>query len=309
MDPRLFQAFPAEVRDEMESRYVDYCYARFGAPDFVARTFEKRETFLETYRAASHPRWNGDPITQTEFDRYYHGDAPVDEAPELVAWLVRMARSNAIEGWGVRYHLDRSHYEREFADGHRPTARALATMQELYHDELLREAVRLFGLEFELHLPGWGMQQMFKSSSYLPEAVGEPLTLVTEIIGSVAFLDMRNRAEVLLARDSELLACVRHLIDEVIIDEIGHVTVLLATLNGPQLVAARRATPIISAVVQRFYHRDSRRDGEQLRRDVSRYSLDLFPVEVLQQAFVPEAYWSPRAGSARTSAERVTTAS
>lgn len=205
-----------------------------------------------------------------------------------------MARSNAIEGWGVRYHLDRSHYERKFAEGRRPTARALATMQELYHDELLREAVRLFDLEFELYLPGRGMQQMFKSSSFLPEPVAEPLTLVTEIIGSVAFLDMRNRAEVLLADEPELLVAVRHLIDEVIINEIGHVTVLLATLNGPQLLAARRATPIISALVQRFYHRDSRRDGEQSRRDVGRYSLDLFPAAVLEQAFVPEAYWSPR---------------
>lgn len=49
MDPRLFQPFPAEIRHQMEERYVDYCYDRFGAPDFAARTFEKREAFLAAY--------------------------------------------------------------------------------------------------------------------------------------------------------------------------------------------------------------------------------------------------------------------
>ena len=232
MDKRLFHALPARRRHELDEAYIEYCYARFGAPDFENRSFAKREEFLAAFRVRNKPSWNGPAVAQTEFDRYYHGGASLDEAPPLVAWLVRMARSNAIEGWGVRWHLDRAHYERDFPAGVRPTSRALATMQELYHDELLREAVRLFGIEFYLHLPGRGMQQLFKGESFLPEPLARPLTLVSEIIGSVAFLDMRNRADELLAVDPAMLETVRSLIDEVIVDEIGHITALAATQNA-----------------------------------------------------------------------------
>ena len=79
--------------------------------------------------------------------------------------------------------------------------------------------------------------------------------------------------------------------DEILIDEIGHVTYLLGTMAGWQLALVRQIATGYQTYLHRGYGEDYRESVEPIMRGIRDYSLGLFPERVLRRAFVPEPYW------------------
>jgi hypothetical protein len=110
-------------------------------------------------------------------------------------------------------------------------------------------------------------------------------------MGTVAFLDLARRGDRLLADHPDVAARVRALFDEILIDEIGHVTYLLGTMTRWQLALVRRIATGYQAFLHRGYGRDYRETVVPIIAGIRNYSLGLFPERVLRRAFVPEPYW------------------
>lgn len=299
LDARLFLPLPPAQRRRIADDFIAFALTRDGEPDVQRRTLARREAFFAALASQPAPRWDGAPIDPAEFARWHRGSGSLADAPPLVAWLVKVARANEGEGWGVDYLLDRGGFDG--LDAHRLQPRDFADLEETYHTRIMREIVQLFGLDYELRTPPWAIQQSVKLMAHLPRQASYMLLLAGELMGTVAFAAMARQGEALLADHPALWARVRDLLDEILIDEVGHVTFLLGSMRGWQLAVIQRLALAYAASSRRSYT-DDPRDAHIMRDGIQNYSLTIMPERVLRRAFVPPQYWPAAYGAAPSGA-------
>lgn len=292
LDPRLFKALPAAERRALGERYLAFVRERDGEPDLKHRTLARREAWFTALRAKSAPTFSGEKIDPAAFRAWHLGERPLRDASPLVVWLVGIARANEGEEWGVDYLLDRGGFQGLGRHG-TLQPRDFADLEETYHTRIFKEIVALFGLEFELRPPPAPIQQSVKLMAYLPESLSFTLLAAGELMGTVAFLELAERAEKLLADEPAILARVRDLLDEILIDEVGHVTYLLGTMGPARLSVVRTTAKAYQRFTRRSYYQGMRDDSviAYMIRGIENYSLALFPERVLRRSFVPREYW------------------
>ena len=295
LDPRLFTPLPADQRRRIADDFVAFALRRDGTPDLHTRTLAQREAFFAELRAVPAPHWDGPPIDPADFARWHRATDSLSGAPPLVAWLVKVARANEGEGWGVDYLLDRGGFDGLGAGG-TLQPRDFADLEETYHTRIMREIVKLFGLDYELRIPPWPIQQSVKLMAHLPRRASYMLLLAGELMGSVAFASLARQGEELLAGHPAMQTRVRALLDEILIDEVGHVTFLLGSMHGWQLALIRRLALLYAASSRRSYANDVR-DAAVMNSGIRDYSLAIMPERVLRRAFVPAQYWPTAYGA------------
>lgn len=290
VDPRLFTPLPPARRRQLDDEFLAFATARDGEPDLERRTLSRREQwFLEQECRPALP-WRGAVIDADAFGAWHRGERPLGEAPPLVIWLVLVARANEGEAWGVDYLLDRGGFQ-GLGQGGRLRPRDFADLEETYHTRILRMIVRLFGVDFTLRPPTRPIRRSVKFMAYAPERLSFALLGAGELMGTVAFLDLARRGERLLAAYPETAARVRDLFDEILIDEIGHVTYLLGSMGRWRLGLVRQIATVYQAFLQRGYGAAYREDTAAIIAGIRNYTLAIFPERVLRRAFVPEPYW------------------
>jgi hypothetical protein len=295
LDSRLFQPLPEAQRRRIADDFVAFALRRDGTPDVRRRSLAERDAFFAELATRPPLRWEGAPIDAAEFERWHRRERSLAGAPPLVAWLVKVARANEGEGWGVDYLLERGGFDGLGAGG-RLQPRDFADLEETYHTRILREVVRLFGVDYSLRTPPWVVQQSVKLMAHLPHQASYMLLLAGELMGTVAFAHMARQGERLLAAHPALRARVQELLDEILIDEVGHVTFLLGSMRGWQLDVIQRLALLFAASSRRGYS-DDPSDADVMRDGIRNYSLAIMPERVLRRAFVPAQYWPTTYGA------------
>src|SRR5436190_14878094 len=292
LDPRLFTALPAAERRALGQRYLEFVKDRDGEPDLKNRPLARREEWFEEFRKKPGIAWTGETIDPVAFKQWHLAERPLRDASPLVNWLVAIARANEGEEWGVDYLLDRGGFQGLGKQG-TLQPRDFADLEETYHTRIFKEIVALFGLDFELRPPPAPIQQSVKLMAYLPESLSFTLLAAGELMGTVAFLELAERAERLLADEPAILARVRDLLDEILIDEVGHVTYLLGTMGPARLSVVRATAKAYQRFTRRSYYHGMRDESvvAYMMRGIENYSLGLFPERVLRRSFVPREYW------------------
>jgi len=287
----LFTPLPAGERRELGAAYLAFVRERDGEPDIARRTLARREAWFQELARAPLPEWAGERIDPGRFKRWHLGEESLRGASPLVVWLVQIARANEGEEWGVDYLLDRGGFQGLGRRG-RLEPRDFADLEETYHTRIFREIVRIFGLDFELREPPRSIQQSVKLMAHLPESLSFMLLGAGELMGTVAFLELAERAERLLAGHPAVLARIRDLLDEILIDEVGHVTYLLGSMGSVRLAFVRETAKAYHRFTRRGYYKGMRDDAivAFMMHGIENYSLGLFPERVLRRAFVPAAY-------------------
>jgi hypothetical protein len=291
-DPRLFTPLPVAARRALGEAYLGFVRERDGEPDLVRRTLARREAWFADLVRKPLPAWAGERIDPEAFKRWHLGERPLGDASPLAVWLVGIARANEGEEWGVDYLLDRGGFQGLGRHG-RLQPRDFADLEETYHTRIFREIVRLFGLDFELREPPRPIQQSVKLMARLPEPLSFMLLAAGELMGTVAFLELASRAERLVGDHPAVLARIRELLDEILVDEVGHVTYLLGSMGGLRLSFVRATAQAYQRYTRRSYHKGMRDDSVMafMVDGIENYSLALFPERVLRRAFVPKEYW------------------
>jgi hypothetical protein len=295
LDARLFTPLPAAQRRRIADDFIAFALARDGEPDVRGRRLARREAYFEALARQPAPVWDGEPIDPGEFTRWHRDARSLVGAPPLLAWLVKVARANEGEGWGVEYLLDRGGFD-GLGRGGRLQPRDFADLEETYHTRIMREIVRLFGVDYELRTPPRVVQQSVKLMARLPRQASYMLLLAGELMGTVAFAHMARQGEQLLAAHPAVCARVRELLDEILIDEVGHVTFLLGSMRGWQLALIQRMALLYAERSRRSYS-DDPRDAALMRDGIQAYSLAIMPERVLRRAFVPAQYWPAAYGA------------
>jgi hypothetical protein len=292
LDPRLFTALPAAERRALGERYLAFVRERDGEPDLTRRTLTRREAWFADFRRRALPAWTGERIDAGDFKQWHLGERSLAGASPLCIWLVSIARANEGEEWGVDYLLDRGGFQGLGKHGSLQP-RDFADLEETYHTRIFKEIVRLFGLDFELRPPPARIQHSVKLMAYLPEALSFTLLAAGELMGTIAFLELAERAERLLKDHPATLACIRDLLDEILVDEVGHVTYLLGSMGPVRLSVIRATAKAYQRYTRRSYYKGMREVSsiEYMLHGIENYSLALFPERVLRRAFVPKEYW------------------
>ena len=292
LDPRLFTPLPPAERQTLGASYLAFVRERDGEPDLTRRTLARREAWFEKLRSDPVPPWTGERIDPARFKQWHLGERPLRDASPLAIWLVAIARANEGEEWGVDYLLDRGGFQGLGRHG-TLQPRDFADLEETYHTRIFKEIVRLFGLDFELRPPPRPIQQSVKLMAYLPEALSFTLLAAGELMGTIAFLELAQRAERLLRDQPEVLARIRDLLDEILVDEVGHVTYLLGSMGPTRLSVVRATAKAYQRFTRRSYYKGMRDDSvlQFMMQGIDNYSLALFPERVLRRAFVPKEYW------------------
>jgi hypothetical protein len=127
------------------------------------------------------------------------------------------------------------------------------------------------------------------------------LLLAGELMGTVAFAHLARQGEALLASDPALCERVRLLFDEILIDEVGHVTFLLGSMRGWQLRIIQRLALLYAESSRRSYTNDPR-EAQLMHDGIRNYTLAIMPERVLRRAFVPAPYWPAAYGPAPATA-------
>jgi hypothetical protein len=298
LDPRLFTALPPAERRALGERYLEFVRERDGEPDLAHRTLARREAWFAELRRRPLPEWTGERIDPGDFKRWHLGERPLRDASPLCNWLVAIARANEGEEWGVDYLLDRGGFQGLGKHG-RLQPRDFADLEETYHTRIFKEIVRLFGLDFELRAPPRPIQQSVKLMAYLPESLSFTLLAAGELMGTVAFLELAERADRLLKDHPTTGACIRDLLDEILIDEVGHVTYLLGSMGPARLSVVRGTAKAYQRFTRRSYYKGMRDESvlAYMMNGIENYSLALFPERVLRRAFVPKEYWPATAAA------------
>jgi len=183
LDPRLFTPLPVQQRRRIADDFIAFALARDGAPDVGRRSLAQREAFFAALAQQEAPRWDGPPIDAAEFARWHRGAGSLAGAPPLLAWLVKVARANEGEGWGVDYLLDRGGFDGLGRAG-RLQPRDFADLEETYHTRIMRDVVGLFGITYELRTPPRVVQQSVKLMARLPRQASYMLLLAGELIAT-----------------------------------------------------------------------------------------------------------------------------
>src|SRR5262249_37600719 len=197
LDPRLFTPLPAEQRRRVADAFIAFVLGRDGEPDVRRRTLGRREAFFSSLAAQPAPRWDGPRVDPDEFGRWHRGNQSLADAPPLIAWLVKVARANEGEGWGVAYLLDGGGLD-GLGSGGRLQPRDFADLEETYHTRIMREVVRLFGIEYELRIPPRVLQQSVKLMARLPRQASYMLLLAGELMGTIALAALAGHGGKLL---------------------------------------------------------------------------------------------------------------
>ena len=289
LDARLFTPLPEAQRRRIADDFIAFALARDGEPDVRRRTLARREAFFNALTDKPAPMWGGPAVDGAEFAAWHRGNRSLADAPPLLAWLVKVARANEGEGWGVDYLLDRGGFD-GLGNGGRLQPRDFADLEETYHTRIMREIVRMFSLDYELRIPPQVVQQSVKLMARLPRQASYMLLLAGELMGTVAFAHMARQGEKLLAGQAAVGERVRALLDEILIDEVGHVTFLLGSMRGWQLRLIQRLALLYSES-SRLSYTDDPQDVKVMRDGIRNYTLAIMPERVLRRAFVPTQYW------------------
>jgi hypothetical protein len=281
----VLETLSADERRRQQAAYLAHLRRRDGAPDLDGGTLAHREAFFREI--------DGNPLR-------YAGDVPRDEfrrrmatndvagASRMALWLSIMASTDEGERYAVGLALeDRMKLPKAMLADDPMT---YVEIEELYHTRILLDALRVLGLEWEMREPIGAVRAFLWSLIRLPKWMSNPVVLMGEIAGTIIFMRLRETARELFGTETAEARRIRALIDEILVDEIGHVAYVRSKMGPVEMAVARAIltlggrllflqTPAIAALW----------DVDEMAREAKTMRWSTIPPEVRARAFVPGA--------------------
>jgi hypothetical protein len=236
----IFTPLTEPQRADFRVAFFSHLRRRDGTPDPKTRTFDVREKmYAELSRNPVRRPGKIDPEVFARNLKLHDPEAGLDEK---TLWAICAAKANRGEAYGVEYQFDHGYFD--------ATAKEdpflFIAIEEQYHTRVLRDALDVLGLEFEFDEPSALFQFFIKAMVKLPKALSDVLVFCSEIVGTVSFRMILDKARVLFADDPVALRQIEKLFAQILVDEVGHVYFLRHRLGPARLKLARGLLPVIA---------------------------------------------------------------
>jgi hypothetical protein len=236
----LFLPLPTDMREGAAARYLAYLKGRNGRLDFARRTLSGREPFFE--RLAAEPVRAELSLDHARFHRNHEARRPEPDLPRELLWLLAVAKINRTEHYGMEAHIAVN----GILDGDSADTQAYVDMQEVYHTRILLDVLRCFDLEIEIGQPELASRLAVQAMVRLPQRMAMPLISCAEFTATVAFRLLLDVGRELFGGAPDLWARVSTLLEQIMVDEVGHVAYCRARLGRRGLAMARVLFPSVA---------------------------------------------------------------
>jgi hypothetical protein len=230
---------PAVRREQLDAHRA-MMRERDGDLDLGVRTLAHRERFLAELDADPvHARC---PIDLESFETQWHRPHQPADDPRI-DWIAAAMRANEGETYGVELELDRfSALRADEIDSHLLSV----ALEDHYHAKILGYFGRIFGVDVEIQRPRPLTRFFTRCMNYLPTPLRMVFILAGEVVGNVFFRILLDRCDV-FRDDPDAQARLRRLVEEIVIDETGHVAFCRARVSERLLPVARWLAPRIAS--------------------------------------------------------------
>lgn len=242
----VFTAQAPAARAAYIRSYLEWLRALDGVPDIHTFTSSVRERLFAEIEANPVRCDGAPPVDPARFDRNANAQDAADAGLDArTLWAVMAARSSRHEQYAVRYLAAIGRYDD--ADPDHP--QTYIDVQEHYHARLLEDLLRTLGLEPRWRPPPSLSRFMLRQIVRLPPFFSDMSVLCGELVGVAVFSLLREHAARLFGDQPAALARIEHLLDLILIDEVGHVYYLRSRLDQPRLWLSRLMLPIVARVL------------------------------------------------------------
>jgi hypothetical protein len=285
--PSFFEPVDDRQRDALLKAYIEYLGQRNGPIDPANSQLPKREADLAAMNA-SDVRYAGE-ISQTNFDQLYRnfsGSSPLLNSVLLLILL--FSKMNAGEAYGVRV-VKRVHSKRQLRNKDDLATQAIlfAQEEEEYHTRILVGAAGHFNLRVEgAYLPSPALKVLIGALAYAPKPFFHPILYGAEVAGTYVFNWTLNHIRTLIPAQPELADALEKRLVEVLVDEVGHVSLNRLVLGergrkAGEMLAAQtvRGLPMITPELIPAGFDD------HVQRDFTRFDFRDLPEEVRRRGF------------------------
>ena len=126
-------------------------------------------------------------------------------------------------------------------------------IEETYHTRILLSSACLYGIEVSApYVPPSALRILIGGIAHTPEGISRPLTLASEVLGTLLFANLLMCARRVLKDDPELRDSIEERISEVLVDEIGHMSFNRTCLGPLGLTQARLMLPLLAKGLSNF---------------------------------------------------------
>jgi hypothetical protein len=237
----IFTPLPRALRETAAAHYFQYLKGKEGHLNLAARTLSGREPFF--IRLAEDPVRVELPIDREAFHRAHAQTRPDPGLSRELLWLLAIAKGNRTEYYGMEAHI----VVNGILDGDKADTQAYVDMQEVYHTRILLDVLRCFDLEIEVGQPAFASRVAVQLMVRLPQRLALPLILCAEFVATVVFRLLLDTGRELFGHIPELWERLDTLLQQIMIDEVGHVAYCRARLGATGLAAARALLPMVGA--------------------------------------------------------------
>lgn len=237
----LFATLPQQVRSDAADSYLQYLKSREGRLDLASRTLSQREPFFA--RLAEDPVRAQIGLDVARFHKNHDAEKPEPGLSKELLWLLAVAKANRTECYGMETHI----VVNGILDGDAADTQAYVDMQEVYHTRILLDVLRCFDLEIEIGKPSLASRVSVQAMVRLPNRFALPLILCSEFVATVVFRLLLDTGRELFGHLPDVWPRVAQLLQQIMIDEVGHITYCQARLGPFGLWMARALLPVVAA--------------------------------------------------------------
>lgn len=237
----IFRPLPAQTRAQASDLYLAYLKRRDGRLNFGRRTLSGREPFFE--KLAKEPVRAAIEIDRERFHRNHEAAKPEPDLPRELLWLLAIAKGNQTENYGMEAHIKVN----GILDGDDADTQAYVDMQEVYHTRILLDVLRCFDIEIKVGEPDLPSRLAVQAMVRLPQRLALPMILCAELSATIVFRLLLDTGRELFGHLPETWARVSTLLEQIMVDEVGHVVYCQARLGPVGLAAARAMLPAVAA--------------------------------------------------------------
>lgn len=244
----IFRPVPREVRRENLAAYRKFLADRDGVMDLEKRQLSRREERMSRYeRPLSRIR----EVDRQLFAKHYDSFDSKATMPAELLLLLALVKINAAEAYGVS-----TCYERvlrravENDDGCELTV----LVEETYHTRILVSTALSYGIEVtSAYKPPTSLRTLIATIGMSPPVFARPLTLASEVLAVLMFLNLLEKSRAVLRHDPELRDSVEERLCEIITDEIGHMSYNRACIGSIGMAQARAILPMVALGLSRTF--------------------------------------------------------
>ena len=122
---------------------------------------------------------------------------------------------------------------------------AYINTEELYHSRILQNIASCFGIHADIHSPSLVQKLLVRSMLKLPQNTTLPIILAGELLATVCFRLLIEKAEQILSPEPEVRDRVVLFLREIMTDELGHMAYCRSKLGPLGIRMAGLLAPVV----------------------------------------------------------------